>query len=281
MTDHLDPLDELASAHLDGQTTPAEVARIAQDPLLSARVERLAAIRYTLRADDSVGDPARRDQAVAAALAAFDEAVEMAPHSAGASVIPLVAPAARWPRPRPRTLALVGIAAGVAVLALAGPLLDRLDSGSREDLATTLESEADMSLREGSSDQATTADAPSALAMAAALPDLGLFDGFPALADAVRSQVGDGSAASASSSAAAPDSSGGTGGKDTAGGTAQGAAPAACAEETAAGDPVLYTALAELDGQLVVVVVREAPDGEHTLVVLDRQDCSTVTSGRL
>ena len=62
--------DELASAHLDGATTPEEAARVAADPALQARVEELRRIRDAVAEVPSV-DPARRDAAIAAALAAF------------------------------------------------------------------------------------------------------------------------------------------------------------------------------------------------------------------
>lgn len=272
MTDHLDPLDDLASAHLDGETTPAEAARVASDPQLSARVERLAEARDALRAADMPSDPARRAQAIAAALAAYDEEVVGALDAATANL--LVPAAARWRRPPRRALALVGIAAAVALLALAAPLIDRLDSGSHDDLAALPDDGADdMTLRDsGAGQEATAGAADRALAAApsAATPDLGPFGVLPDLADAVRSQLETGPAASGSSPAAASQST-----------ATAAAAPAPCAEERAAGEPVLYTALAELAGRLVVVLVREEPDGGRTLVVLDRQDCSTVTAGRL
>lgn len=264
MTDHHDPLDDLASAHLDGQTTPAEAARIAADPELTACVERLAAARDALRAADVPIDPTRRDQAIAAAVAAFDEeADDLSPALAAATVNPLVPAATRWRRPSRRALGLVGIAAAVALLALAVPLIDRLDSGSNDDMA----------LRDTGGAAGSTGDAAPNTALSAApgvgAPDLGPFSDLPDLADAVRSQLG-APAATESSPAAAASGTGSAGGE-----------PAPCADEQAAGGPVLYTALADLDGQLVVVMVREESDGGRTIVVLDRQDCSTVTAGRL
>ena len=44
MTDPHD-LDELASAHLDGATSPEEAALVDADPALQARVEELRAVR--------------------------------------------------------------------------------------------------------------------------------------------------------------------------------------------------------------------------------------------
>lgn len=275
MTDEHDSFDELASAHLDGQTTPAEALRLAGDPELAARVDRLAAARKALRAADAPVDPTRRDQAIAVAMDAFDEeAGALAPRLAAASVTALVPTATRWRRPSRRALGLAGIAAAVALLALAVPLIDRLDSGSNEDLATGLgETRDDMALREATGapgSSAQDAAPPTALSMApaGATPDLGPFSDLADLADAVRSQLG---AARATESSSATASGSGT----------TDAGPDPCADEQAGGDPVLYTALAELAGQPVVVMVREEPDGGRTMVVLDREDCTTVTAGRL
>ena len=73
-TDRPDPTshpdDELASAHLDGATTPEEAARVESDPALLARVEVLRSVRAAVALPDRPVDPARRDAAIAAALAA-------------------------------------------------------------------------------------------------------------------------------------------------------------------------------------------------------------------
>ncbi len=273
MTDpHDDPdsLDDLASAHLDGDTSPAEAARVASDPGLAGRVERLTAVRDALRTSaETPVDPERRHQAIAAALDAFDQA--------GASEGPPVA-TVRTMAPRPtavggggrRTLRLVGIAAAVALLALAVPLIGSLDSGSRREVATgSSDASKEMSLRAGSAgganDAASSTTAQALAGMTAT--DLGAFRTLPELADAVRSRVGsDARAAQSSASGAeAP--------------TLDQQPP--CATERADGAPTTYTALAELEGRPVVVVVRDQPDGTRTLDVLDRRDCTTITTATL
>ena len=75
MTDPHD-FDELASAHLDGATSPEEAALVAADPALQARVEELRAVRDALARGCPPVDADRRDAAIAAALAAFDEDAE-------------------------------------------------------------------------------------------------------------------------------------------------------------------------------------------------------------
>jgi hypothetical protein len=263
MTDRHDPLDDLASAHLDGQTTDAEAARIAADPDLVARVERLAAARAAVRGSDGPIDDVRRDTSIAAALAAFDE-LPAAPVTAIA--------ARRRDRSSRRTLQLVGIAAAVILLALALPLLGRLDSGSDDTAATTFEAtgkaiDPSRDASAGSGGAITTA------ARAAASPsDLGSFHDLPALADAVRAQVG--------AEASTPMLAGPTAAEDTAG-TTPAATPPCSAQVEDADGRLLYVALADLDGEPVVVIVREAPDGTRTLTVLDRAGCTTVTTGRL
>jgi hypothetical protein len=258
MTDHHDPLDELASAYLDGETTDAEATRIAADPDLVARVEHLAAAREALRAPDAVIDEAERDNAIAAALAVFD--------AQATGRITSIA-AARRSGPSRRTLQLVGIAAAAILLALAVPLIGNLGSGSSDkmaaDIQATDKADDDLSAAEGGAEAATT----TAAAGAVPLPDLGSFAELPALADIVRSQLGPAPAQS-SATASSP--------------MAADAAEPTCPEALkSAGALTVYVALAELAGQPVVVIVSEEPDGGRTLTVLNRQGCTTVTARRL
>lgn len=265
MTEHHDPLDELASAHLDGQTSADEAARIAADPDLTARVLRMAEVRDAVGTVTDPVDATRRDRAIDAALAAFVEAD--LPTSAGApapGVTTLVPHAAR--RRARRTIQLVGVAAALVLVALLVPLLDRLDSGSNSQQAARVPDASSLTdTAAGAADSATTTRgfAPSTGPM-----DLGPFTALPDLAAAVRSQV-DASPAME----AGPTLSGGASEPSPRpcidGGTSDGARP------------VLYSAWATLDGRAVVVVVREEPAGERTMLVLDRNDCHTVTSGTL
>ena len=119
MTDH-DPLDELASAHLDGATSPEEAAQVAADPALQARVEELRAVRDAVAAVPPV-DPARRDAAIAAALAAFEEAGPPEP-GRSASVTSLTEVAARRGRSA-RARRWLGAAAVIALLVALVPLV--------------------------------------------------------------------------------------------------------------------------------------------------------------
>jgi hypothetical protein len=129
MTDPHD-LDELASAHLDGTTTPDEAARIAADPELQARVRALQAARDAVRAPVPA-DPDRREAALAAALAAFDQDAIRRP--ADRRVVP---------HSSRTTLRVLGAAAVVALLALLIPVLG---TGGDDDETATGDSAEDAS----------------------------------------------------------------------------------------------------------------------------------------
>ena len=117
-------LDELASAHLDGATTPEEAARIAADPSLQARVEALRQVRAAL-SEVPPADPVAREAGIAAALEAFAEATPT--ERSGA----LPAPPVLAPRRGLSSTALrvLGAAAAIALLALLVPVLGRLADG--------------------------------------------------------------------------------------------------------------------------------------------------------
>lgn len=273
-TDPVDPRDELASAHLDGATGPDDAARVAADPELARRVDRLAAARDALRAtaDDRV-DGARREAAVAAALAAFTEAgpsvYDDAP-SAAAAPTPLVRPSRS--RPRTRTLQLVGIAAAAVLLALTVPLLDRLGSDDRDDTASSsfdatggsVDPSAEASAGgdgSGGGMALDTAEDAATLEVSSG-PDLGAFADLDALRTAVRAQL-----QTKSSSTTAP-----------AHATTSAASAPSCPPTSEA--DVVYTARATVAGQPVTVVVREHEDGQRTLVVLD-DACATLSEDQL
>ncbi|HEV8115309.1 MAG TPA: hypothetical protein VGP53_03655, partial [Acidimicrobiales bacterium] len=128
-----DPLlDELASAHLDGTASPEEVARVAGDPALQARVDELRAVRAAVGAIPVV-DPRRRDAAITAALAVYDEQPE-GPKVRTPPVTSLAAVAARR-RTAPVARRLVGVAAAIVLLALLVPLVAGLGERSDDDQA--------------------------------------------------------------------------------------------------------------------------------------------------
>lgn len=262
MTDHHDPLDDLASAHLDGERDLPE----STDRDLRLRIERLVSAREALRGAEAPIDPERREQAIAAALAAFDEApFDEAPFDEAPSEGDRVVTPLRSGRRRPlRLVEMAGIAAAVVALALVVPLLGRLDSGSNEDLvAPTAEP----------TDGAASGDrSPSKMALDSAAPgtsDLGAFSDVDALTDAVRARLATTTTAAASSDEAASMSA-----------PAGGSAGPACPDERASGGSEVFAASATLGGRPVLVIVQEDPAGRR-LVVLASDDCSTISSQRL
>jgi hypothetical protein len=268
-SDPLDPLDALASAHLDGLTTRDDATRAARDPEVAARVDRLAAVRDALRAtaDDPVPAEAR-DAAIAAALDAFTETTT----GPVAPAVPLVG--ARRSRPRPRPLQLVGIAAAALLLALTVPLLQRLGSDIRDDTASSSFEATGSSLGPAPEAGATGGSAADSAGGAgtvdafdaAASPDLGTFADLGALQTAVRGEL---ARPAASTTTQAPAKS-----------TLRAEGSPTCSPAAGPGETVVYRARATVAGQPVTVVVRQRADGGRRLVVLDAA-CATLSEARL
>lgn len=205
-----DPLDELASAHLDGLTSVEEARRIEGDPALLDRVARLEAARDAVRLADVPVDPERRERAIAAALAVV----------AGAATAPVTSLAeVRARRGPPVWIRVVGAAAAVALAVILIPRLardghdptttaaapsaaDDARSKSGGDAAQT--SGGDSPTAQADSGPAAVESAPSDLPAGAtttvpsptgsgttlALVDLGQVADLDALATAVRAELG-------------------------------------------------------------------------------------------
>ena len=182
---HHDPLDELASAHLDGATTPEEAALVETDPELQARVEALGAVRSALAVAPLVDDE-RREQAIAAALAAYDEQNDTTvPAPSVGSLTPL---ADRRRGPSPHAWRIIGAAAAVAALAALVPLLASLSSRSDNSTASLAtagrdeDTDAQVPSAAAESDVSTSATTPTAPAYL----DLGTFENDDALVQEIR-----------------------------------------------------------------------------------------------
>lgn len=106
MTDAaLPPDDEIVSAVLDGEATADERARVDADPAARRRLAELADVRRHLAAPVAVPDDAR-EQALAAALAAYDEqrtATATGPDAPGAPSTASVTTSVAGPEPVPPT----------------------------------------------------------------------------------------------------------------------------------------------------------------------------------
>jgi hypothetical protein len=154
-----DPLDDLASAHLDGLTSAAEAARVKSDPELQGRVAALAEARDALRDAPAPVDDARREASIAAALAAFDARSD----DGGPGRDELAARRARRTARR-RLLPAIGVAAAVAIAALVLPRL----AGDDGSTTTTAAAKADR-------DAVTTTASPM-IAAAPGAADSGALD---------------------------------------------------------------------------------------------------------
>ncbi len=172
--------DELVSAYLDGDVTPAERAQVEGDPALLAQVERFRLVVAALR-EPVTPDPARKEQAIAAALGVLDGSV--VPFPAGGRTLP--PPAARPGGRRPnRWLTLAAAAAVAAVVAVAGVALT---SGDDNDTASpTTETEPTGTTgTSGNSAFPPGSGVPTSPPALALVVGLGSFDDMDALIDAV------------------------------------------------------------------------------------------------
>ncbi len=109
--------DEVVSAVLDGEATPAEVARVEADPVLRARVGVLGAVAARV-AEPVTVDPTLEDRHLAAARAAWEtQTTPAAPGDRATAVTELAT------RRRRRTTRTFAAAAAIAVLVLVLPVL--------------------------------------------------------------------------------------------------------------------------------------------------------------
>ena len=123
MSDPLPNPDELVSAYLDGETTPAEAALVEQDAALMTRVEKLRAARDAVARPVPPLSTTRREQIIGAAMASADEA------AASGVVVPL----RRFPQP---ILAAAAAVVAIAAVVGAGLLASRLGGNDYADEAS-------------------------------------------------------------------------------------------------------------------------------------------------
>lgn len=264
---------ELASAHLDGATTPDEAARVDADPQLRSAVAELAAVRQAVKGLEAPVDPVRRDAAIAAAVAAF-AAERRAP-----AVAPLAERRARrdglgWAQGR--SVRWLAVAAAATLVALAVPLLGGLDSEEDDSASSSLEATAD--------DLGTAREESSAAATGGAGDDGVAADSFEASTTAPGQRVALGDFAEVAELEAAVDDHIGARASGPEGVTSSTlsapSAAAPCTEQvltaSAEDGPVVLVleATATLAGEPVEVVVTERDDGRRRLHVLSAADCS-------
>jgi hypothetical protein len=245
-----DPLDELASAIVDGEAGDVEES---DDPALAERVARFRAVAELVATPVAPPSAADRDRIIAAALAA-------AAGGAGGEVVPFRR--RRLPVWLPAAAAVAVLVAGIGLLLRTGGDSDDADEAATADAPAAREAETfEESAGEGSAGGDAGAPASTVAETAGgagtgaatemvALADLGDHDTVASLEDALLSLA--------------------TSSEDSAEGPAP--APGLPCSEQFDPDAELYTA--RLAGQPVVVAVSGT-----TYVAVDQATCAQVASG--
>ena len=167
MSDESQRGDELISAYLDGEATPAEVAEVEADDALLARAEQLRAVRDAVAAPVTPPAADQRDQLISAALAVAD-ASDAARHEA--KVVPLH-------RPRRVLLAVAAAAILLAAVVSAGLIAgrddrDTFDMAAESSTAAPAAAEAPMDSADEAMAEEEPASADAGQASATTVPRL-------------------------------------------------------------------------------------------------------------
>jgi hypothetical protein len=258
------PLDELASAILDGEATDAELAR-AGEPDVARRVARFSALADQVRqVPDAPAE--RREAAIAAALGAFDAAADRPDELAARRER-----RSSWADPA-RRLRLVGAAAAAVVAIAVGAAVlgtspgddettaaDAVDGGGGTSDATAesdLGATAPSSRGPDANEEQAAGSAGDASQPSAAPFDLGEFDSAEQLLDEAMTRPA-------------------TGADDTAFGTTSSQGLPRCTDPTGGATRI---DTAELDGRAVLVFVRAdgGDDDGPEIAVVDATTCDVL-----
>ena len=274
-----DPLDELASAIVDGEADGAEAAR-AGEPVVAARVDACRAVAELVATPVPPLPDDERERVLAGALAAAEARVDD-------NVV-----AMKGRRRRPPVWLPAAAAVAVAVAGF-GLLVAALDSGTEgSDEAATADADATLEQAEtfddaaggagsgGESTAAAEAPAPAGASADRALDDLGELDGV----DALEAQLTERSArfAPATTVTVAEEGEGESedGGDATTGtGGSQASFGAPCADGFGTSLVAVFTA--RLDGRPVTVGLFEDPGEPYRYIVVDQASCEQVAAGEL
>ncbi|MYI14840.1 MAG: hypothetical protein F4108_03825 [Acidimicrobiaceae bacterium] len=143
--------DELVSAYLDGEATPAEIAEVAASDALLARVEELRAVRDAVAEVVAPLPADRQDDLISAALGVADAA---AADRVEAKVVPLQ---------RPQRLLLAMAAAVIVLAAVVGTGLIASRSGDdSEEFASVASTANDAAPTERAAEEPMAEEAPAA-----------------------------------------------------------------------------------------------------------------------
>ena len=159
MSDEQRRADELVSAYLDGEATPAEIAEVEQDDALSARVDQLRAVRDAAAAPVTPMPAESRDRMIEVALA---EADAVGAQQREARIVPIH-------RRHPTLLAVAAAAVLIAAAVSAGLIAGR----GGDDLQTAAEAPAETAdAAPAATEMAEAETAPDAdMAAAETAPD--------------------------------------------------------------------------------------------------------------
>jgi hypothetical protein len=290
------PDDEIASAVLDGEATPDEVARVAREPQLAERVEAFRAVQAAVAEPVSPPSASARDHAVATAVAAAatqSAGSETASDTEGGSIAGgenRVRPLVR-PKRAGRTWSIAAAVAAAVLIPLAAVAV--LSSGESQDDSASSGGETAADQFEAADDEVVTSTAPSLDSAESQVaedePDLGAIDD----ADELR-EVASADLRSTRSAESATDVAPSAGESDapapsttvpvtpSEGATSFGAETATpCTAAAQSADPSLdtlvYTAKATYQGTPVWVEVYRSADGASEIAVVNAIDgCTTL-----
>ena len=263
---HPDADLELASAHLDGETTDAESDAVEADPGLLALVDELGAVRTRLSPGPS--PEGLVDRQVPAALVAFGA-------GDGATVVPLAR--GRGDRPWYQRFPVAAVAAALVVVALIGAVALTGSAGDDEETAA----DSGATTMEAAAEDASELDATEGVGADGALsPSMGVerpqFTDLDALASHVEGLLAGDDTAPQPEGAPAAGGSGGVARDDMGRAADAQEAPGCDPVAVAAADDATVAAVvaAVVDGRDVTAVVVEG-DGRR-MVVVDDASCGVV-----
>jgi hypothetical protein len=276
MTEPFRPDDELVSAVLDGEATPEERARVAADPVLSARLAEFQAVHDAVAQPVAAPDAGARERAIAAAKVAVRH------HGEDDVVRPLRrrGPARDVQRFLAVAAAVLLVVAGLGVLARS---VGGDDSGndSAADMAATGE-DGDDSAGSGGAESAADEDTAGAAVDALRGADLGSVDDDAQLERELNAYGLPRSAGDVeTTSSFEPSTVAGEVLPQAAVADGTRGASEACQVGLVEVDPQLSGLLAQatvtFDGKPAVVYLYATPEGRERVVVVGSEDCRTLT----
>lgn len=267
-------IEELASAILDGEATPEELAR-ASEPAVAAALASYRRVSALLASSGPV-DEVGRERSIAAAIDAWGTGDAAAAPGGGDELAQRRARQPAWARPA------FGAAAAVVVALVLGGLAVLAGQDDGDDVAASNAADDDAAQR-GSPAGATAESGADSFAVGI---DLGTFDDLDALVaaadrtaaqqrsvlldESAQAEEGDGEATSEAAPPASPAAGAGVDASEGAGG--------ACSPPPLPPGVVVVTGTATFEGRAVVVTVIDGSEGT-VVQVQDVATCAVVYEG--